>query len=191
MKYANILGLLAVAALSLMVFAATASATIVTSNGSSYTGIIEAESEGATTLDGIVDLTCNKSTLKGSVESHGSLVTAEVHLSSLTLTECNVHMAVEVEGALVAHATSNGNATATSNGAVILLTITSLGLTCEYTTSNTDIGTLTGSETTNGNATLDLEGSAIPRTGGSIFCGSSAEWTGSFKITTPSNLNLD
>ena len=193
MKYMKMLGLLAVAAAALMAFAATASATTVTSNGSSYTGTIEAESEGATTLDGVADITCNNSTVKGSIASHGDTVTAEgpIEEEKLTFTSCNQHVTVESEGSLIAHATSNGNGTLTSNGAAVVVVITSLGLTCEFTTSNTDIGTLTGSKTTGGHATLDIESSAIPRTGGSFFCGSSAKWTGSYTVTAPSSLNLD
>jgi len=193
MKYMKMLGLLAVAAAALMALAATASATVVTSNGSSYTGTISASSEGATTLDGVADITCQKSTVNGTLESHGSSVTAEgpIGKKELTFTECNQHVTVSAEGSLIAHATSNGNGTLTSSNAAVVVVITSLGLTCEYTTSNTDIGTLTGSTTTKGHATLDIDSSPIPRTGGSFFCGSSSEWTGSYTVTTPSNLNLD
>ncbi|HMI82224.1 MAG TPA: hypothetical protein VK480_10590 [Solirubrobacterales bacterium] len=171
--------------------ATAASATVIVSNGALYTGTIEAESEGSTTLDGPTSITCSNSTVKGSVESHGNSVTAEGAISTLTFTSCNQHVTVEAKGSLIVHEIGNSNGTLTSNGAAVKVVITSLGMTCEYSTSNTDIGTLTGSTTTGGNATLDIDSSSIPRTGGSFFCGSSAEWTGSYKVTSPSNLRAE
>ncbi|MGN6254920.1 MAG: hypothetical protein ACTHO8_08060, partial [Solirubrobacterales bacterium] len=80
---------------------------------------------------------------------------------------------------------SGPNGTLVSNGAEV--TVIHLGVHCIYTTSNTTLGTATGSKTTGGNATLDIS-ATIPRTGGSggAFCGSSAPWTGSYKFTSGS-----
>lgn len=198
MKYVKMLGLLAVAAAALMAFTGTASATTATSpKGTVYTGTYRAEAEGETTLHGPATITCNKSTVEGKVEQHGSGVTTTGKVSSLTFTECGAnHVTVLKTGTLEAHATvsgDNADGTLTSSGGELSLQITSLGITCVYSTANTDIGTgtLTSSTTTGGNATIDVASAAIPRTGGSIFCGSSGIWTGSYKVTTPSTLYID
>ena len=199
MKYVKVLGLLAVAAAALMAFVATASATTATSpKGTVYTGALKGETEGATTLHGVVDITCNQAAVEGKVEQHGSGTTAAGNISSLTFSECGSnHVTVKTAGSLEAHATAvkgeDSDGTLTSTGAEVSIQITSLSITCVYTTNNSDIGTgtLTSSTTTGGNATIDVESTAIPRTGGSFFCGSSAEWTGSIRVVTPSTLYID
>lgn len=72
------------------------------------------------------------------------------------------------------------------------MTVEVSGFHCIYKTSSTDIGTLTGSANTESNPTLDIE-ATIPRTGGrsGAFCGSTAKWTGSYKVTAPNPLNVD
>jgi hypothetical protein len=72
------------------------------------------------------------------------------------------------------------------------VTVELLGLHCIFNTSNTDIGTFTGSANAGANATLDIE-ATIPRTGGrsGAFCGSSAQWKGSYKVTSPKPLAVD
>jgi hypothetical protein len=186
MKYVKMLGLLAVAAAALMAFAGTASATSVTSSAGS-TPTIHAESEGATTLHGVVDITCQKSTVGGAVESHGSGVTVKGNIGTLTFTECgNNHVTVKNKGSLEVHGTATtGNGTLTSSGAEISIQVTSLGITCVFTTSNTHIGTYAAST-----STMTIDSASIPRTGGSVFCGSSGEWTGSYKLTSPSGLEI-
>ena len=193
MKYVKMLGLLAVAVSALMAFAATASATTLTSpTGTTYTGTIKSESEGATTLHGsFVDVSCGKSQVEGKVETHGTGVTAGGKISKLTFEECNFKTTVLKAGSLEVHAvTCDANnectGTLTSSGAEI--TIATSIANCIFTTSNTHIGTLTPTNDTGGHATLDIDSSAIPRTGHSIFCGSSGEWTGSYTVTSPSTL---
>lgn len=190
MKHVKMLGLLAVAAAALMAFAGTASATTLTSSGSTYTSTIEAESEGKTTLHGpFTSVTCEESKVKGTVETHGAGVTAGGAVSSLTFSKCNFPVTVKKAGSLQVHATEGGNGTLTSSGAEI--TIETSIASCIFTTKaeGTDVGTLTGNAS--GNATLDINSAAIPRTGHSIFCGSSGTWTGSYKVTTPGNLTVD
>jgi hypothetical protein len=196
MKYVKMLGLLAVAAAAFMAFAATASATTVTSGGSTYTGEIHATA-GTTTLHGVATVTCHESTSSGTITTHSSTTTAHGPISTLTFSNCTENNDVTVlsGGTLTAHtdpeSPSSKNATLTSTNAAILIHITSLGLTCEFTTNETDVGTLTGSSTTGGHAVLMIDSVAIPRTGGSFFCGSSGEWTGTYTVTTPSNLDVD
>ena len=174
MKYAKILGLLAVAAAAMMAFAASASATAVTSNGSVYTGVIKATHEGThvTLHNAAAEIPCNSS-VEGSVESHGSSSTAAGKITSLVFNNCTGGWTVTVNtpGTLEVHTTwtrtihepggqvtehtnpnSTNNGTLTSSGATVTATNHALGLTCRYATNATDIGTLTGSETRAGDS---------------------------------------
>ena len=194
MKYVKMLGLLAVAAAALMAFAATASATTVTSpTGTVYTGTITAESEGHTILHGsFLDVTCSKSHVEGKIESQGSGKTATGKISTLSFSECNYAVTVLKPGTLELHAVNCGTyctGTLTSNGAEI--TIKTSVASCIFTTSNTHLGTLTPTNDTGATATFDIDSAAIPRTGHSVFCGSSGEWTGSYTVNPPNNLWID
>jgi hypothetical protein len=191
MKYAKMLGLLAVAAAAMMAFAATASATTVTAPaGTLYTSTIEASSEGATSLDGTVEVTCQKSTVKGSVASHGAGVTAKGSISSLTFTECGDDVVqVKNAGSLEVHSIGGGDGTLTSSGAEVTVEADTIfgDVHCIYTTSNTHIGTVKDGT----HATMTIDSAAIPRTGGSFLCGSSGEWTGAYTVTKPTGLTID
>jgi hypothetical protein len=217
MKYAKILGLMAVAVAALMAFAATASATTLTSpTGTTYTSTIKAESEGTTSLDGaFVTVSCAKSTVEGTVSQHGTGVTVKGNLNSaleggkikgLTFSECNFPVTVNEAGSLEIHpvktnssqnvveacATTECTGTLTSSGTKVTIE-TSLG-TCVFKTSGTDVGLVTPTNDTGGAATLDIGAHGtgiIPRTEGSFLCGSSGTWTGSYKVTTPGSLFID
>ena len=197
MKYAKMLGLLAVAAAALMAFAGVASATTLTSPaGTTYTSTIKAASEGTTTLHNAslgVSVSCTASTVEGTVSKHGSGVTAGGNISTLTFTGCGADtVTVLANGSLEVHNISGGtNGTLTSTGAQITIKNGSTGVSCTYTTNGTDIGTLTSSATTGKTATLDIASSIIPRTGDSILCGSKGEWTGSYVVNTPDSLLVD
>jgi hypothetical protein len=182
MKYVKMLGLLAVAAAAMMAFAGVASATTITSPaGTLYTGNIAAEA-GTTELHGpFTTVKCTSSKVAGKVESHGANVTAGGKISSLSFSGCNYPVKVLKTGSLEIH--SNG--TLTSSGAEI--TIETSIANCLFTTSSTDIGTLTSGTP----AKLDIDSAGIPRTGHSFFCGSSGEWTGSYTVTTPGTLIVD
>jgi hypothetical protein len=187
MKYVKMLGLLAVAAAALMAFAGTAAATYVTSPpGTIYTGTIKAHSEGYATLHNAVGtISCN-STVEGAVARHtgSGATTAGGNISSLTFTGCTngeVHPTIH-GGELEIHKLANGNGTLTSKKAEV--SVTMFGFNCIYGTENgVDIGEVTAGE----HGTLHIKAS-IPRVGGSFFCGSSGNWTGSYKITTPTNI---
>ena len=202
MKYAKILGLAAMAMAALMAFAGTASATQVTSpSGTVYTSTIKSESEGATKLESefgtFGTIECSESKVEGKVESHGTSVTTVGKISSLTFGGvCHggtPTSPVAEPGSLEVHtegSTVNGNGTLTSSGAKVIVHNTAVG-TCTFETSNTDIGTLTGSNHTGGNATLDINGKVIRVAGTNPFCGSTSTWNGSYKVTTPSTLEVD
>jgi hypothetical protein len=210
MRNLKMLGLLAIAGAALMAFVGTASATTLTSpTGTSYTGIVTAESHGTTSLHGaFVTVSCAKSHVEGKIEKHGVGVTVSGKISTLSFTECNFPVTVVKPGSLEVHAintTPSGSnptihtcttayctGTLTSTGAEIKIH-TSIGE-CIFTTSNTDIGEITPTNDTGGHATFDIgtHGTGvIPRTGGSFFCGSTGQWTGSYTVTTPSTLWID
>jgi hypothetical protein len=192
MKYFTMLGSIAIVAAALAGFPGTASATVITSPpGTLYTGNIHAESEGTTTLHGsFTSVNCGKSTISTTTTSHGAGVTASGTAFNLTFSECNFPVTVLKAGSLELHGLGGGtgNATLTSSGAEI--TIQTSVANCIFTTSNTDLGTLTGSATTKSNATLDINAASIPRTGHSIFCGGFGTWTGSYRVWSPSSLNV-
>jgi hypothetical protein len=189
MKYAKMLGLLAIAAAALMAFAASASADTVTSN-TGATPIIEATSEGATSLDGTVEVTCQHSYVKGTVTTHGAGKSVGGHISTLTFTQCgDDHVTVKQAGSLTAHAVApTGNATLTSTGAEVTIEADTIfgNVHCVYTTNNTHIGTLTAGA----NPTMHIDSAQIPRTGGSFLCGSSGEWTGAYNVLHPKDIQV-
>src|SRR5689334_18476956 len=180
MKLVKGLGLLTVAAAALMGLAGTALATEITSS-TGATPTFHAESEGSTSLHGIISIACQTSTIQGAVTSHGAGVTAAGHINSLTFSECgNIDLTVKKAGSLEFHAiTPTGTATVTWSGAEISMSMTSIGITCVLTTSNTDSATITSGE----EPAMHIDSASIPRTGGSVFCGSSWEWTGSFSFS--------
>jgi hypothetical protein len=171
----------------------TASASVVAiSGGEAYTGTIKAESEGSISLTGSITVTCGKSTIEGAIESHGAEVPAAGKLSSLSFSECGSHTVTVVKpGSVELHATSEGNGTLTSTGAelTVLMHHAFLGTVhCIYTTTGTQLGTVTGTPTTQDNATLDIGPVAIDRVTTSFGCGSHSTLEGSYKLTTPANL---
>jgi hypothetical protein len=198
MKYVKMLGLAALAAaLMAFVVAGTASATELTNGSGMVTtgSTIASAAEGTTTLHPpIGDIECSGSEVEGTTSNTGgSTETVSGNISKLTFTGCNAEVVVIEKGSLEIHtktASADNNGTLTSTGAKV--TVTFVGFHCIFTTNSTDIGTVTGSATTGGNATLDIE-ATIPRTGGrsGAFCGSTAQWTGSYSVSNPSPLNID
>jgi hypothetical protein len=174
------------AVMAMWALTGTASATTPTSPaGTTYTSTVSATSTSLSFHGSFWTVSCAHSQLAMKIESHGGSVTASGKVSSWTFTECNWPMTVLKAGTLEFHATGGGNGTLTSTGTELLMH-TSVGE-CVLTTNGTDIGTFTGGTP----AKLDINSSAIPRTGGSFFCGSNMQWTGSYTFTTPGNLSLD
>ncbi len=199
MKYLKIMGLAAIAAAALMAFASSASATALynstTHNATTKLGVgasLKAEAESTVTLHPpIGDITCTSSVAEGTVSNAGgSGVNVEGSLSKLTFSGCNATVTVLKPGKLVAAFSSGTNAALTSKEAEV--TVEFGGFHCIFNTGTTGtaIGTLTGSTATASTATFDIS-AKIPRTGGrsGAFCGSTAEWTGSYKVVTPDKLD--
>lgn len=188
MRYAKTIRIAALAAIAAMALSATASATQLTSpEGTVYTGSAEAESGEITIHGGPGQYICQRSPAKGSVKSHGSSSTVVGELTSWAFENCTGHVTVKSKGTITIHKEGT-NGIVTSSGAEVEATNTNLGISCVFSTNETQIGTFTGSNKSN--AVVDLEG-MVPRTGGSVFCGSAGELTGSYVITSPSTLSLD
>ena len=200
MKYAKILGLLAMAAAALMAFSASASAaTTLTSPAGTTLGAgakITAKSiEGAiagtkhVVLTGPLGINVQcESHVEGEVTGQNAEGTTVGKITSLSFTPCTngyiVH--VKVLGTLEVHTektAANGNGTITASGTTVEVTNTPVG-TCSFQTGNNlDIGQLTGSDT---DPIFDIS-AAIPRHAGSAFCGGSGTWEGKYTVTVPSS----
>jgi hypothetical protein len=204
MKYVKMLALAAIAAAALMAFvgAGTASATVLTCEGSTCAvgAPLHAESEGKAILDApFGNVECN-STVQGHVTNAGSsTTTATVKITELNWSNCgNDNVVTLAPGTLEIHTTrepekiNNGDGTVTSLGTEV--TVEHVGTHCIFGTGATgmDIGWLTGSNNTKETATLDIS-ATVTRLGGrsGAFCGSTAPWTGSYKITTPDKVEVD
>lgn len=157
---------------------------------------IHAVSEGNVTFDTpFGNIVCGASTFQAETKNTGSSTeTVQAAVSTLTFSSCGSNtVEVLASGNLEIHtegSNKNNNGTVTWTG--MRVTVIHLGVHCFIETNNTDIGKLTGSATTGVNATLDLGGNvAIAEGLGDGLCGTSAPWTGSYRVTTPGVLNVD
>ena len=200
MQYARMIGIMTVVVAALAAFAGVAPATTVTSpTGTAYTGSVSIEGEGHLTLlsaNGI-SLSCPSAISIEKISTHGLGVTAKGNISAMTFgtaaAPCTNSDIVHISalGALEVHSIAGTeNGTVTSTGTTVNVT-DNTGVSCGYLTSATDIGTLTASTSNVGKeepATLDINSAKIPRHSGSILCGATGTWTGSYKVTTPKEL---
>ena len=135
---------------------------------------------------------CNNTTFQGKTTTTGnSSETVKGHWSEIFFKECGAaSITVLKPGTFEIHTDTSihdRNGTLTWTGGEITVELAPLH--CVYTTNNTPIATITGSKAQGETAIAHLEGK-LPRTGGrsGIFCGASAELTGTFTITTPMTL---
>ncbi|HEX6601816.1 MAG TPA: hypothetical protein VF030_04180 [Solirubrobacterales bacterium] len=193
MGYLKQAGLLLIAMAAAMAFSAPALATVATSPaGTAYTGKLKGESEGHVQLTGPLGINVQcAGFIEGSIESHGASVTGKGKGEQWEYSNCTNGYSLErlSTGTIEVHALGNGLGTVTSSGTAGRV-ITPLGFNCVYETNNTDLGTVTDSSVTGGKATIHLN-AALPRTGGSAFCGSTGEFSGSGVITIPSSIFID
>lgn len=196
MRHLKILGLLAIAAAALLAFTASASATEATAPaGTVYTKTLKGENVGAITFHGITDITCQKSTLEGSIEQHGPAVTGKGKGINFTWSECgSAHISTVSTGTIEVHSVGSGNGTITSTGTrgTLLMTTIFGPVHCVYETNNTDLGTVTGATSDTGHATIHLN-AVIPvdPKASSALCGESGQLTATGKVTTPTGLRVD
>ena len=183
--------------------AVTASATTLTSPEGTTLKVgttITAEAEGTLTWHALPgDFKCTESKISGQTSNTGGPnERVKALVETFTTGGCNGTAVVIKKGTLEFRGkagSTNGDGTVIWSGTELTTEFLSeVGNThCIFTTSETVIGTLTGSKTTGGNATLDLEGE-LNRSGGrsGLFCGGpKVKWTGSYKLTAPSSLNID
>lgn len=184
MRYSKMLGLVGLAAVALMAFAGFASATALTSPvGTTYTGTIKGESEGATSFHGpFYSVTCAKSNFEGFVEVHGSGKPVIIPLTYMAFEGCNMPIKMITNGRLEVH--ENGTVTWTGSQFTVYD-----AWDCSFATAFSDIGTLTTTKATGADATLDLNETKLKPT--SFMCGPTWTWTGSYKIAVPNKLWVD
>ena len=194
MKFTKTLGVVFAAALGLMAFASTASATTLEVGGVTQTGAItiQATLKAGTSLlhtDTVGNFlnTCTASTIQGrdSTRTTGTRVEGPIEVLSFgtTATPCT-------EGNPVVHSRGSFSIErigTTTNGTVRwhngdVTTFSSFGtLTCTTPPEGTDIGTLTG--VASGSATLDVN--AV------LNCGPiTTKLTGTYTVTSPGGLGV-
>jgi hypothetical protein len=183
MKHLKIRGLAAaMAVVAAMVFAGSASATVLTSPaGTEYTGTWTWSLSGSLLMkSGFAEITCTGSTMTGKVETNTT--TGSGKLSGLTYTGCG-STTVDVLSLGSLSVAAGGTVTGIGNE----ITISTLGTSCVYGfASGTKLGTLTGGTT----ASLQMSAS-IPKIAGGFLCANPASWTGKYTVTTPDTLLVD
>ena len=186
MKITKMFGLLAVAALALMAFASTASATTLETNGVANTKdvTIEASAEGSIKLektDGTFANTCTVSKVVGSDSTRTTGTTVEGPITSLTFESCKTEkVVVDAPGTLsVENISGTTNGTVRSSGAKVTVPSPFGALTC-VTGEGVDIGTFTGKSS--GSGTMDIK--AVLNCG---FLAPSSIWEGAYTVTSGPN----
>jgi hypothetical protein len=185
MKYIKILGLLAVAAASLMALAGTASATVLESSEGNLPKGTKIDSTGTNAVlkAGFATIECDHSEVDGKTSNAGGAgESVEGAISNLSFTECNATVKVLAKGSLTVHHTSGSNGTVTSEGAEVTVAIG--GTSCVYGTPTAkDIGTLSG-----GNPAVLNASASLTRISGGFLCANPATWTATYTVTSPNPL---
>jgi hypothetical protein len=194
MKYMKMLGLAAVAAMALMAFAGTASATELYSGATTLKAgtVIDASLTGSAILEttgGTVLNTCTGGTVKGKTANNGGPAeTVKGNIEELTWTGCTRETITTKPGALeIHHIAGTKDGTVIGSGSEV--TINGLfGTSCVYGTGpGTHLGTLKG--TTAGDATLAIK-ATVPLTIPNWLCPSTAVWNANYTVTQPTPLHV-
>ncbi|HEV2858714.1 MAG TPA: hypothetical protein VGW80_09965 [Solirubrobacterales bacterium] len=196
MKLTKILGVVAAAAMALMAFASTASATTLEVGGVKQPGPVTIhatlESGSSAILKdtaGAFANTCTESTVEGHTESpYTAAGTNPIGgpITTLTFSKCTEEpVVVDLPGRLtVSWIKGTTNGTIRSIGAKVTSPSPFGALTCVTATSpGTDIGTLTGKPLSSEHATIDIN--AVLNCG---FFLPSAKWEGTYTATSPTGL---
>jgi len=203
MKHRKMLGLAAVAATALMAFVGvgTASATTLLGVGANRlpTGTtIHAVGEGTLTLTtAFKNIDCKEEAglvptvqIKTTNET-GASVSGNVGI--LNWGKCNCEVKTLAKGTLSISVSGAGpNGTLSSNGAEVTSQCTTIfgDVHCIYKTSNTALGTLTGTNATGATATMDISSANIPRLSTDSLCTEKAQWDASYIVDNPDVLNV-
>jgi len=152
--------------------------------------------EGSTTLTGPfgeVIATCTKSTAEGAIGNQGSTTAAvSSNISKLTFEECGgrtVGVNTAKTGTLeVHHIAGTDNGTVTSNDTTVIIEGVPIFGACQFLTTNTDIGTLTGKDVASGGVpTFDIS-ATIPHEASSKC--PNGTWEGSYEYKGTTNFNV-
>lgn len=190
MECMKMLGLLAVATVSLMAFAGTASATLTESAGdiTDVNEPIHASSSGAIAFDGSVTISCQKSTVGGEISSAGG---TSGPINTMSFTECgSTTIEVKNGGSFSIESIGGGKGTLKWTGTELTILTHSFFLGtwhCMYSTNNTHVGTVTGGSP----ATHSIGSAPLPITLTDSLCGEDMELTGSYTFTQPIPLLID
>jgi hypothetical protein len=193
MKYIKILGLAAVAAMALMAFVGSASATELYS-GATTLGkdtTISASLSGSSVLSsgGSTLNTCTGGKFAAKItDPGGPTATVKGSLETIDFENCANVVHTETLGTLeVHHITGTKNGTVRASGTVIGNTI--FGVNCRYESgTGLDLGTLTGA--TSGDAVFDVNATVKGAAGNSFLCPGTANWTATFLVTSPTPLHV-
>ena len=181
MKHLKMLGLLVVAAASLMAFAASAYATPVLTSpeGVEYTGPLHATLTGTAKLEAGLNDTCTESTVFGDITTNNE-THAKGPITAVSFGKCTTTTNVlSPEGELTI--ADNGQVTLTG----VRVTVSQFGISCVYGGgTGTNLGSLTPGKT----AVLNAETHELPKQEGSAFCASKGTWTANYTVTTPDAL---
>ncbi|MGN6203261.1 MAG: hypothetical protein ACTHNY_12785 [Solirubrobacterales bacterium] len=185
MKHVKMLGLLIVAAASLMAFASSASAAPVLTgpNGEEYTGTIDASLKGTATLKAGIEDTCTESTVHGTVTTNNTTHAAG-NITTLSFNKCTKHTTVLASGSL----TIGDDGTVTAFNNEVTVNDTALGISCVYGGGST--GTAIGKLIPGVGWHVTVETTKLKKITGSFFCASEGTWTGTYVGTTPSSLTI-
>ena len=190
MKLTNTLGLAAVAAMALMAFASTASATTLETNGVKVTTAetLKASLVGSTTLrstGGEFANTCKASTVEGTTTSPFTGTQVHGNVSTLSFSTCtHEKVVVNTKGSLsVEHIPGITNGTVRSQGASLTLPVTVFGtvwvVTCTTAGgAGTHIGNLAGKAS--GTNVTHINVLAVLSCSGLL---PTANWEGTYVIT--------
>lgn len=205
MKYLKMFGLAAIAALGLMAFVGSSSASadvLCTTNTTPVcasgwvvkeikTSLTPKTSAVLATTAGEELVTCTESSVSGTVEKQGKGVEPEGPISSLSFGGCNHTTTTIKNGRLKVETRISINSekkevhTNTVTASESEVTVAILGLTCTYGpgANPISIGDLTVGEP----ATIDV-GTVVNRTAGGFLCPSTAKWTASYEVTNHKGL---
>ena len=195
MKYLKMLGLAAVAAMAMTAFTAgTASATTLEVGGVTKNEKIDITAslkpETAAILQptggGSLANECSTSHVEGHTESPYTGHEVGGPITNLTFENCKTEKVEVVEGGSlsITHIEGTTDGTVTSRGAVVKVPSPIGPLTCRTGTGE-DIGTLTGTGNTGSHAVMDIN--AVLNCG---FLLPSAEWNGTYIVTSPTGLGV-
>lgn len=194
MKGIKIFAILGIAGAATMLAAASASADTLTGPNGETTPTIHFVSEGHVKTQAFVNIEC-PSTFEGVVTAHEAGQEVQGGLNVLTFghvgNPCtnSWHATVVAPGAFEVESIAPGEGIVKSIG--MTTSKTRLGVTCNFVSNGTTIGTFTDStKAANGLGTIDISTSLTVHSGSSGLCGvSSVHWSGSYASTT--KLTLD